>query len=1178
MDEASNAVKKTVEEIASAQKASMKRFHKFTVKELRREYNIMRKLDRKTTQSIIDPRVSKPNRVWVIFRSIIILVCSIWTPFQVAVIDSFYTRTCGESTWATSIDLVIDVIFLIDMVLQFNTMAEVSHRKNMHGINFKYWTTSRVEIAVHYFQTWWVFDAAATSAFVVSMIPRTCQVGVNGTYQGYGYKLLRMFRCLKRSSWVTQVLKDSAVMGSIAERLGLTSATNKMWEISSGVLLVTHLLACMLLLQVHVPWLRGGPSIMDTWLGRFGYCWISEGFGPRPFGVPGGIECANGGFLYLRSYNWAILLVTGYDFVPSEGPSDPYCPGNTWHHGNMYGDFWTQGRHGPARVCRPELNDAEVNVITVVIVVCALLWTLVTAKFVDLVVIDDREQGEFLSRMDELDRFCSRNGISTLDESRVKRSLRFRLKEYVKASRHLWSTSSRDEILSNLSPELQLEVALSLNGHWFAQVPFFANAPNAFLVRVTFALQAHVYPPLETIRSEGIYIIDSGIAFQSCGLLHKGCFFGLESLLQSDWLPRLKTRTMSYLDCFFLSSEALRGLAAQYPQVGKDLRRWVAFRALANFLIANLQEERHQRRVKEDHERWKKQQLLARTVRARCCHALATPSPLPQLALAAPQLICAPRAFSWPLQGQKTKTFQARKQCSSSKLWEMITMPQTRRGRLSGFSSGEEDFRKSMALEREAKLEREDRIKCVLMSSPRYSQMSLGAPEGAPEGAARLSANFYAESERSTDDRASKIEAVRRSFGTGVHHRGVAPCARADEGAAAGFAPLPAPSAAPAAEAPAAETPSAKEVRAKLEGEYFGRLNSDGGTMLPPGGVGHVAASALTSHSDAAPLVRELTQELLALKQMVSLVLTNQATDQRSHAPKPYTSCAAARTAAEHTPSILPSILPGSTAYANRPPDALGDGGRAAIARARGGLHARKMPAAPPSHTHAALHRVEQQQQQVAYGQPYGQPAALFYGTRNHADDAFPDAGESSSPVTTRAGGGYAAQSGYAAQRSWIADEERRERLECSHSAAPSSGGSHSAAPTPTIASAAPGELDLPDSARAPKSSGAQQSFQAKIPGMPMLPPGSAGSGAYAPRWGQGRRASDAMTPIVPPLTPGLSDRAVPILPDDRVSDGSAASSAAASPRAASPVGSTAASDVESVPESFTSDANVLRI
>ena len=98
-----------------------------TAAEMRREYGILRKFDRKTAKCIIDPRPSHSNyRHWVVLRSILVLWVAIWTPFEVAVIDPFYANTCASYTFGNVLNLLIDIFFFFDMVLRVSAL--LGHR------------------------------------------------------------------------------------------------------------------------------------------------------------------------------------------------------------------------------------------------------------------------------------------------------------------------------------------------------------------------------------------------------------------------------------------------------------------------------------------------------------------------------------------------------------------------------------------------------------------------------------------------------------------------------------------------------------------------------------------------------------------------------------------------------------------------------------------------------------------------------------------------------------------------------------------------------------------------------------------------------------------------------------------------------------------------------------------
>ena len=113
-------------------------------------------------------------------------------------------------------------------------------------------------------------------------------------------------------------------------------------------------------------------------------------------------QCVSDGTLYLRSLNWAIMLVTGMDYVPTLGPAPPFCHVD-WQKRTR---FWLEAVE--AQQCHAELDNQEVGVITGVMLFTAMMWTLVTAKFVDVVTNTDPDEHEFKQNLDDLNNFMEK--------------------------------------------------------------------------------------------------------------------------------------------------------------------------------------------------------------------------------------------------------------------------------------------------------------------------------------------------------------------------------------------------------------------------------------------------------------------------------------------------------------------------------------------------------------------------------------------------------------------------------------------------------------------------------------------------------------------------------------------------------------------------------------------------
>lgn len=176
-----------------------------------------------------------------------------------------------------------------------------------------------------------------------------------------------------------------------------------------------------------------------------------------------------------------------------------------------------------------------------------MTWALVTAKFVDIVTNTDPDQHEFKQNLDDLNAFMDLHHVSSQNVNGLP-SLRRRLREYLLQTEHMRRMSARTRVQSLLSPELQAEVALDINSHWFKRITFFRHADHGFLVRVSLSLSARVFPPSELIAPTCIYVMSAGIALVARRLVMRGHVFGLDSLLLSNFLPRFSARAITYVD------------------------------------------------------------------------------------------------------------------------------------------------------------------------------------------------------------------------------------------------------------------------------------------------------------------------------------------------------------------------------------------------------------------------------------------------------------------------------------------------------------------------------------------------------------------------------------------------------------------------------------------------------
>ena len=236
----------------------------------------------------------------------------------------------------------------------------------------------------------------------------------------------------------------------------------------------------------------------------------------------------------MRSMNWAIFLVTFMDYLPTEGPAEPFCFVR-WDDAGRYENV--------ARSCRPDLNNGEIYMLNAIVMITAMIWALVTARLVDVIVQADPDITAFKQMLDDLNKFMDLYEISSEPTGDGQPSLRRRLREFLlwyvhgmlehaphacihtcirlthacpsrccSSTRETHFTHARDRILLQLSPELQWEVVRNINGDWFRRVPFFKVAPSTYLVQIALSLEARVYPPSELIEPSSVCVLRCALA------------------------------------------------------------------------------------------------------------------------------------------------------------------------------------------------------------------------------------------------------------------------------------------------------------------------------------------------------------------------------------------------------------------------------------------------------------------------------------------------------------------------------------------------------------------------------------------------------------------------------------------------------------------------------------------
>lgn len=112
---------------------------------------------------LIDPRLSHKIVYWDVTSGVALVFTALVTPVEV----SLYPESMGSDTAIFWINRLIDVIFIIDIFLQFVLMTEAKRG----GKGERVWLTNPSEIAHHYLFGWFTIDLLSVLISGLDVLP-----------------------------------------------------------------------------------------------------------------------------------------------------------------------------------------------------------------------------------------------------------------------------------------------------------------------------------------------------------------------------------------------------------------------------------------------------------------------------------------------------------------------------------------------------------------------------------------------------------------------------------------------------------------------------------------------------------------------------------------------------------------------------------------------------------------------------------------------------------------------------------------------------------------------------------------------------------------------------------------------------------------------------------------------
>ena len=491
---------------------------------------------------LIDPRYSKAAQRWDILTVLALIFTAIVTPFEVAFLETPQSWSAAWKDPLFYINRLVDVIFSIDLVLQFFLIYP--EQNDASGVR---WVESRRQIAVHYLKSWFALDFFSTAMCIIDFI--SVDSGENPEVNIQALRVLRVLRALRLIKLV-RLVRASRMFKRWECKIAINYGALALGRCVVGVIVLSHWFACLFALQtvffdspVQSVLVMGSdpPEYVDTWKGEFLYCTATGATSPDGSAEA---ECLDPWALYCVAVYWAIMTITSIG----------------------YGDV------GPAR-----RNATEQILTAIMMLVGGFLWGQVVGTFCGVIATFDPHGTEFRRNMDDLNVFMASKHLPV--------EMRRRLREYFHQTKHLQMANSQRHLFHMMSPALQGEVAWTANEEWLKRIPFLNHCGEDFKVMVAMALTPKVFAPGEVAPKGYLYVINRGLALYGARVLTAGKIWGDDVvMLNAAFHSPYNARAMNYLEVYTISRDRLFELAEDYPASKRAMRREALFMAMRRAL------------------------------------------------------------------------------------------------------------------------------------------------------------------------------------------------------------------------------------------------------------------------------------------------------------------------------------------------------------------------------------------------------------------------------------------------------------------------------------------------------------------------------------------------------------------------------------------------------------------
>jgi hypothetical protein len=505
---------------------------------------------KKKSKWLLDPRSSR-LAIWDLVGGLLLVYTALVCPFEVA-----FTESGGDANARFWINRIIDVFFLVDMIIQLFIMYPLEQsidvdpkstalKKTGVLLNAPRTTVEMVSshksIALHYFSGWFIIDMVSILTCLVDIIP-VVQAGqaaaAKAIHETKGVsveadtaaieqlRILRVLRVLRLVKLI-RLIKSSRILKRWQTSIALDFSTQTIISCTSSYLLAGHWFSCLLVLTASFA-----DTPYYTWLGAKGFCVRAETLEDLPYGKTWVLQppplaaalahlddvyCVDTWGLWIHTYYWMIQLISG----AAGGDTDAQF-----------------------------MTSSECVVFSILVVTSCLLMSNIIASFCDVLANLNPEHTVFRNQMDSLNRYCRTNKLNP--------QLRRNLREYLFRTKHVMMGNSQRELMLLLSPKLQGELSLQINGPWLTRVAFLRHVETGAVVQIALALEPLVFVPTEILPSENMYYLENGTVVHRGSVMLGGSVWGTDCFLNRAELRSRPARALTHAEVARIHRDKLK--------------------------------------------------------------------------------------------------------------------------------------------------------------------------------------------------------------------------------------------------------------------------------------------------------------------------------------------------------------------------------------------------------------------------------------------------------------------------------------------------------------------------------------------------------------------------------------------------------------------------------------------